>query len=229
MQYYELDPSHYVSAPALAWDAMLKMTGVKIELFTDMSMHDFIEDAKRGGIAIACKRYFKANNPKIGKSFNPSKPTTWISYIDANNLYGWAMSQYLPIGNYKWEVSRKYLEDNPNEQKKYLEKILNTKADAKRGYFLKINTHFPLKTHDYLSDLPPAVENIAVSKDMLCPYTTELVDNLDSRRFSATEKLVPHLGPRKEYVIYYLELQYYVKLGMIVDKVIEILSFDQTN
>src|SRR5260363_161586 len=100
--------------------------------------------------------YFKANNPKM-KTFNLSKPTTWISYVDANNLYGWAMSQYLPIGNYKWEISHKYLEDNPNEQKKYLEKILNTKADAKRGYFLKINTCFSQKTHDCLSDLPPAV------------------------------------------------------------------------
>src|SRR6185437_2228112 len=190
MQYYELDPSHYVLAPALAWDAMLKMMKVKIELFTDMSMHDFIEDAKRGGITIASHRYFKANNPKMDKAFNPSKPIIWITYVDANNLYGWAMSQYLPIGNYKWEVSHKYLEDNPNEQKKYLEKILNTKADAKRGYFLKINTRFSLKTHDFLSNLPPAVENIAVSKDILCPYTTELVDNLDSGRFSVTEKLV---------------------------------------
>ena len=139
------------------------------------------------------------------------------------------MSQYLPIGNYKWEVSRKYLEDNRNEQKKYLNKILNTKADAKRGYFLKINAHFPLKTHEYLSDLPPAVENMTVNKNMLSPHTTELVDNLDSGHFSATKKLVPHLGPRKEYVIHYLELQYYEKLGMIVDEVIEILSFDQTN
>jgi len=165
----------------------------------------------------------------MGKAFNPSKPTTWIPYVDATNLYGWAMSQYLPIGNYKWEVSRKYLEDNPNEQKKYLEKILNTKADAKRGYFLNIKAHFPLKTHDYLSDLPPAVENMAVSKNMLCPYTTELVDNLDGGRFLATKKLVPHLGPRKDYVIHYQELQYYIKLGMIVDEVTEILSFNQTN
>ncbi|CAG8586358.1 10657_t:CDS:2, partial [Cetraspora pellucida] len=229
MEYDGLDPSHYVSLPAYSWDAMLKMTGVKIELFTDMAMHDFIEKAKRGGIAMACKRYFKANNPKMGKVFNPSKPTTWISYVDATNLYGWAMSQYLPIGNYKWEVSHKYLEDNSNEQKKYLEKILNTKADAKRGYFLNIKAHFPLKTHDYLSDLPPAVENMAVNKNMLCPHTTELVDNLDSGCFSATEKLVPHLGPREDYVIHYQELQYYIKLGMIVDEVTEILSFDQDN
>jgi len=70
---------------------------------------------------------------------------------------------------------------------------------------------------------------MAVNKNMLCPHTTELVDNLDSGRFLATEKLVPHLGPRKDYVIHYQELQYYVKLGMIVDEVTEILSFDQDN
>ena len=229
MQYYELDPSHYVSAPALAWDAMLKMTGVKIGLFTDMAMHDFIEKAKRGGIAMACQRYLKANNSKMGEAYDSTRPTTWISYVDANNLYGWAMSQYLPIENYQWEVSRKYLADNPNEQKKYLEKILNTEANSPRGYYLNIKAHFPLKTHDYLSDLPPAVENMAVSKDMLCPYTTELVDNLDGGQFLATKKLVPYLGPRKDYVIHYQELQYYIKLGMIVDEVTEILSFDQTN
>src|SRR5260363_433486 len=139
------------------------------------------------------------------------------------------MSQYLPIGNYQWEGRREHFRNNPIFQKEILNKILNTKADTKRGYFLKINAHFPLKTHEYLSDLPPAVENMAVSKDMLCPHTTELVDNLDGGRFSATKKLVPHLGPRKNYVIHYLELQYYVKLGMIVDKIIEILFFDQTN
>jgi len=139
------------------------------------------------------------------------------------------MSQYLPIGNYQWEASREYLFKNPEMQKKYLNKILNTESNAKKGYYLNIKVHFPLKTHDYLSDLSPAVENMAVSKDMLCPYTTELVDNLDGGRFLATKKLVPHLGPRKDYVIHYQELQYYVKLGMIVDEVTEILSFDQTN
>ncbi|GBB89991.1 hypothetical protein RclHR1_16860003 [Rhizophagus clarus] len=127
IKYYELDPSHYVSAPSLSWDAMLKKTGVKIELFTDMSMHDFIEKAKRGGISKA------------------------------------------------------------------------------------------------------SVENVTVGKDWLSPYNEELVNNLDGGRFSKTEKLVPHLGPRKDYVIHYLKLQYYVKLGMVVDEVSEILSFDQTN
>ncbi|GBB95615.1 hypothetical protein RclHR1_25780001 [Rhizophagus clarus] len=208
---------------------MLKKTGVKIELFTDMSIHDFIEKAKRDGISKACKRYFKANNPKMGQAFNPSKPTSWISYVDANNLYGWAMSQFLPIGNYQWEASWEYLLKNPAMQKKYLEKILKTKANALRRYFLNIKSHFPLKTHDYLRDLPPAVKNVAVGKDWFSPYNEELVNNLDGGCFSKTEKLVPHLGLRKDYVIHYLKLQYYVKLGMIIDEVSEILSFDQTN
>ena len=73
MKYYKLNPSHYVSAPALSWDAMLKYTGIEIELFTDITMHDFVEKAKRGGIAMACYRYFEANNPKIGEDFDPSK------------------------------------------------------------------------------------------------------------------------------------------------------------
>ncbi|GES97928.1 hypothetical protein GLOIN_2v1475812 [Rhizophagus clarus] len=114
-------------------------------------------------------------------------------------------------------------------QKKYLKKILKAKPNAQHGYFLNIKSHFPLKTHDYLRDLPPAVKNVAVGKDWLSPYNKELVNNLDGGRFSKTEKLVPHLGPRKDYIIHYLELQYYVKLGMVVDEVSEIFSFDQTN
>ena len=176
MEYYELDPSHYVSALALSWDGQLKKTGVRIELFTDMAMHDFIEKAKRGGISMACQRYFKANNPKMGNEFNPSKPTSWISYVDATNLYGHSMSQYLPIGNYQWEVSRGYLLKNPAMQKKMLEYALKLKADAPRGCYVMINSHFPLKTHEYLKDLPPAVENIIVEKDWLYPYNAKLVE-----------------------------------------------------
>ena len=132
---------------------MLKKTGAKIELFTDMSMHDFIEKAKKGDISKACKRYFKANNSKMGQAFNSSKPTSWISYVNANNLYGWTISQFLPIGSYQWEASREYLLKNPAMQKQFLNRILKTKANALRGYFLNIKAHFPLKTHDYLRDL----------------------------------------------------------------------------
>ncbi|GBB93319.1 hypothetical protein RclHR1_02150006 [Rhizophagus clarus] len=229
MESDRLDPSHYTSLPALSWDSMLKMIGVKIELFTDMDMHDFIEKAKCGGLSMAVHRYFQANNPKMGEAFNPSKPTSWISYVDATNLYGWGMSEYLPIGDYKWEVNRKYLKGRPDAQKKWLDIALRTKADSRRGLYLGVNSHFPYKTHDYLSNLPLAVENIAVGKDWLSPYNAELVEDIDEGRFAKTEKLIPHLGKRNYYVIHYRELQYYVKLGMIVDEVTGVLSFEQSN
>jgi len=91
---YGLDPAHYYSAPGLSWDALLKKTGVKLELLTDLDMHLFTERGMRGGISMVSKRYAKANNPLV--SYNPEEPTTYITYLDANNLYGWAMSLPLP-------------------------------------------------------------------------------------------------------------------------------------
>src|SRR6185295_17486605 len=151
------------------------------------------------------------------------------SYVDANNLYGWAMSQFLPIGSYKWVASREYLKNSSAEQKKWLKKILRTKPDSPVGYFLNIKAHFPIHTHNYLNDLPPAVDNIAVKKNWLSPTNKNLVEKLDKGRFSETKKLVPHLGIREDYVIHYQELQYYVKLGLVVDEVNEIMSFKQSN
>src|SRR5208282_3808063 len=107
--------------------------------------------------------------------------------------------------------------------------ILNTKPNAPRGYFLNIKAYFPIKLHEYLSDLPPAVDKMLVKKNQLSSYNEKIVKDLDGERFSEIEKLVPHLGPQDGYVIHYQELQYYVKLGMVVDEVTEILSFDQTN
>ena len=78
LEYYGLDPCHYFSSPGLSWDAMLKMTGIKLELISDIDMHLFIEKH--------CDEY---------------KESKFILYLDANNLYGWAMSQYLPYGGFK--------------------------------------------------------------------------------------------------------------------------------
>ena len=226
MKHYKLDPSHYISAASFSWDAMLKHTGIKMELFTDMSMHNYAEQAKRGGITMASRRHFHANNPKCN-NFNPKKPKSWLMYVDANNLYGWAMSQYLPTGNYKWEYSEEFLNDSDNNQK-VQNTILKKRPDASRGCLLKMNSYFPSKTHDYLNDLPPAVESLAVKQDRFSPKQGEYLKDMNKKRYTSTEKLVPHLGPRKEYVLHYLEFQYYVKLGMVVEKITEVLSFDQS-
>ena len=92
---YGLDPAHYYSAPGLSWDALLKKIGVELELLTDMDMHLFIERGMRSGISMVSKRYAKANNPMV-EGYNQAEPTNYITYLDANNLYGWAMSLPFP-------------------------------------------------------------------------------------------------------------------------------------
>ena len=95
LQYYKLDPCHYVTSPGLSWDAMLKMTDIKLELMSDIDMFQFVEKGTRGGISYIANRYKEANN-KYMKEYNKEKPSKYIMYLDANNLYGYAMSQYLP-------------------------------------------------------------------------------------------------------------------------------------
>ena len=98
---YGLDPPHYVTSPGLAWKAMLKMTKISLELITDIDMLLFIEKGMRGGISYIAHRHAKANN-KYMIHYNKEKKTIYIIYLDANNLYGWAMSKPLPYGNFKW-------------------------------------------------------------------------------------------------------------------------------
>jgi len=99
---YGLDPAHYYTSPGLSWDAFLKKTGVELELFTDLEMHLFLERGMRGGISMVSKRYAKANNPLVS-DYDPSKPNKYIMYLDADNLYGWAMSKPLPKRDFKWK------------------------------------------------------------------------------------------------------------------------------
>ena len=90
MNNYELDPAHFVSLPGLAWQACLKKANVKLELITDYDMLLMIENGIRGGICNAIQRYAKANN-KYMNDYNKNKESSYIQYLDANNLYGMAV------------------------------------------------------------------------------------------------------------------------------------------
>ena len=111
LRQYGLDPAHYYTSPGLSWDALLKKTGVELELLTDYDQHLFIERGMRGGISMVSKRHAKANNPLV-EGYDPKKPSSHILYLDANNLYGWAMSQYLPTGGFRWEEDCKSLAES---------------------------------------------------------------------------------------------------------------------
>ena len=97
LKFYGLDPCHYFSSPGLSWDAMLKVTGVNLEKISDIEKYLFIEKGLKGGISYIAKRYAKAKS-KYMKDYDPKKPSKYILFLDMNNLYGWAMSEYFPYG-----------------------------------------------------------------------------------------------------------------------------------
>ena len=99
MATYGLGPAHYYTLPGYSWDALLKSTGVSLELITDPDMYLFVEKGLRGGISIVSHRHAIANN-RYMQNFDPSQPNSYLMYPDANNLYGWAMSQPMPTGDF---------------------------------------------------------------------------------------------------------------------------------
>ena len=98
---YELDPAHFLSLPGLAWQACLKKTNIELELLTDCDMLLMVEEGISGGICHSIHRYAKANN-KYTKDYNNNEESSYIQYLDANNLYGWGMSKKLPVNGFKW-------------------------------------------------------------------------------------------------------------------------------
>ena len=102
MEYYGLDPAHYFTLPNFAWDAMLLKTGVEIYPLTDKDMYEMIEKGLRGGMCQVSHKEAKANNKYMMEDYDENKPSNYINYLDANNLYGLAMSMKLPTGKLKW-------------------------------------------------------------------------------------------------------------------------------
>ena len=213
MQYYGLDPCHYFTSPGLSWDAMLKMTKVKLELVTDINMYQFIEKGMRGGVSYIANRYGKANN-KYMEGYDKKKPS---KYLDANNLYGWAMSQYLPYGSFKW-LSNEEL--NNIDLGKY-------KEDSNDGLILEVDLEYPKDLHALHNDYPLAPEKVKVSKDMLSEYCNKISEKYKIP-FGMVNKLIPTLNNKKEYVVHYRNLQLYMDLGLKVTKVHRALKFKQS-
>ena len=154
---YGLDPAWYYTAPGLAWDAALKITDVKLELLSDPDMLLMIEQGIRGGISMISNRYGKANNPYMGEKFNKTEQSKYITYLDANNLYGWAMSKPLPTHGFKW-----------------MEESELTKWEN-HSCILEVDMEYPKELHDLHNDYPLAPESITVNK------VEKLIPNLNNK------------------------------------------------
>ena len=170
--------------------ALVKKTGIELELLTDHDQHLFIEKGMRGGISMVSKHYAKANNPSV-EGYDPEKPNSFIMYLDANNLCGWAMSQYLPTDGFQWV----------NDCEQLVETIAKHPTNSTEGYILEVDLEYPDELHIPHNAYPLAPERLVVQKEWMSEYQL----GLQNVRASSTEvqKLVPNLRNKEHYVPHY--------------------------
>ena len=185
-----------MSAPGLAWQACLKKTGVKLELITDYDVILMIEKEIRGGICQATHRYAKANN-KYMKNYDKNNESSYIENLDANNLYGWAMSQKLPVNGFKWV--EKLSRFNERFIKNY-----NENSDI--GYFLEVDIDYPKELFNLHKDLPFLPERKKVNK---------------------VEKLICGIEDKEKYVIHIRALKQALNHGLKLKEVHRVIKFKQ--
>ena len=196
LEVYELDPAHFLSLPGLAWQACLMKTNVELELLTDYDMLLMVEEGIRGGICHTIHRYAKANN-KYMKDYNKNVESSYIQYLDANNLYGWAMSQKLLRNNFKWVEDTSIINE---------EFIKNYNENSYKGYILEVDVKYPKKLHDLHSDLPFLPKRIKIDK---------------------CKKLVCDLHNKKKYVVHIKSLKQALNHGLKLKRVHRIIEFNQ--
>ncbi len=153
---YGLDALHYYTSPGLAWDAMLKYTEAELDLISDPNMYLMIEKGIRGGVSSIMKRYSKANH-KYLDDYDPSLPSQHIMYLDANNLYGWAMSKPQPHKNFRW-MKEEELKDWRS-----------------KPCILEVDLEYPKELHDLHNEYPLAPERLIVGK------VEKLIPNLNDK------------------------------------------------
>ena len=195
--YYKLDPAYYVSSPSLSWDAMLLYTNVKLELINDLQMYQMIEKGIRGGLAQCSLRHAKANN-KYLPDFDESKPSSYLIYLDCNNLYGYAMTKKLPISDFEFLSEKNILEFD----------VTKIPDDCDYGFILEVDLLYPDYLHNEHKDLP---------------FAAEKFKPVDGK----TEKLIANLYDKFNYVIHYAHLKTCLKKGLILKKIHRVLKFRQ--
>ncbi|GBN57403.1 hypothetical protein AVEN_214529-1 [Araneus ventricosus] len=216
MLYYNLDPCHFITAADLTWNAGLNFTKAELELFTDVNMYLWIEDNIHGGICYVGKRYSCCNNLFVPETFDSKLEETYIIAVDANNLYGYTMTQSLPIGNFKFLSESEIKDFN----------VLELSAKDEVGYFLEVDLLYPSKLHG-LHDFPLAPDHTVITLDMFSPYQKKLVKNHGLKLSKQNRKLTPCFFTKYNYVVHYLNSKFYLEHGMVLQKIHNILSFKQ--
>ena len=201
---YELDPAHFVSLPGLARQACLKKTNIGLALLTDYDMLLMVEKGIRGGICHSIQRYAKANN-KYMKNYHNKEESSYIQYLDANNLYGWAMSKKLPTNGFKWIDNTEMAE--PSAKHVINEDFIkNYNENNDKGYILEVDVKYPKRLQELHSDLPFLSERMEVNK---------------------CKKLVCNLFNKKKYVVHINVLKQELNHGLKLKKIHRVIEFNQ--
>ena len=181
---YGLDPCHYFSSPGLSWDAMLKMTGIKLEKINKIDVHLFLEKGIRGGVSYISKRYSKSSDDIS------------IMYWDMNNLYGTVMSfDYLPYEGFRF-LSKE-------EIKRF--DLGSVSENSKIGYILEVDLGYCKESHDLHNDYPLYPEKVEVKYEMLSNYCKDIFDWYNIK-VGGVKKLIPNLYDKVKHILHYKNL-----------------------
>ena len=159
--------------------AALKQTNVTLQLLTDIDMYLMIENGIRGGISTAFKRYEKANHVYMN-DYDPSAKSKFITYLDANNLYGFALNQELPVNGFEWVADKNF--------PLITTEIMNKQIRPGVGYILEVDLDYPQTIHDEHNDYPLAPDRMIVDTKQLSPYQIELMAKPSEKRVETCTK-----------------------------------------
>lgn len=212
-----LDPAYYLSAPQLSWDCMMKMTGCELALLSDPEMFRLLNENLRGGISVISKRHSKANNKYMGDMYDSEQPSSYIFYIDANNLYGHAMSEPMPYDDFSWLSE----DDCANIN------WLTQHDDQDYGYFVECDLHYPDDLHDKHNDYPLAPERIVVEEHLLSELQCDIREQY-AISHASTPKLVPNFFDKTKMLLHYRNLRFYLEQGLQLTKVHRAIRFRQS-
>lgn len=221
-----LDPLYYITLPGLSWDSAFKKTGVQVDLISDAEMYAFFERGIRGGMTFMNEHHLEANSPRVAETYDPSKGLRDLLYVDANNLYGHALSMKLPQSQFQWltESERNTLD------------LLSFDEEGDWGYILEVDLTYPPDVQDRTLDLPFAPEKLDVQEELftesmkaqwklMCEtrYGTS-----QTKKYPSTEKLLLTHFDREHYIVHGALLKFYLQQGLILTKVHRGVKFFQS-
>jgi hypothetical protein len=214
--HHTLDVLHYVSGPSLAFDSMLKMCKVKLDVLPSIDMYNFFQSSVRGGVAGTCLRYAKANNSSCSKH-NKEKPSTHIVALDINALYSGSLKQSLPEKNFKWMTKTELKEFN----------VLDVEDDGPVGYTLDVCLSYPTELHSSHKDLPLCPIKRKIAPHEWSPYTLGIANKFQMKHKPGAEKLVLTLNDKHRYILHFTTLQLCLRLGMKLKQIHRGISYNQ--